>query len=83
MIRSRAFVSTLSVAVFLAAWEIAPRLHLVEGFYTSQPSHVLAASAEIVRSGSFLRDAFATNTVLMTVGFILVGYQVAGYFTAA
>src|SRR5271163_1736752 len=33
--------------------------------------------------GSFLRDAFATNTVLMTVGFILVGYQVAGYFVAA
>src|ERR1700730_17790557 len=32
--------------------------------------------------GSFLRDAFATNTVLMTVGFILVGYQVAGYFEA-
>src|SRR5271156_6696809 len=32
---------------------------------------------------SFLRDAFATNTVLMTVGFILVGYQVAGYFAAA
>ncbi|HTC31839.1 MAG TPA: HupE/UreJ family protein [Bryobacteraceae bacterium] len=32
---------------------------------------------------SFLRDAFATNAVLMTVGFILVGYQVAGYFTAA
>jgi hypothetical protein len=31
---------------------------------------------------SFLRDAFATNTVLMTVGFILVGYQVAGYFQA-
>src|SRR5580658_4917676 len=32
--------------------------------------------------GSFLRDAFATNAVLMTVGFILVGYQVAGYFQA-
>src|SRR5579863_1552123 len=31
---------------------------------------------------SFLRDAFATNTVLMTVGFMLVGYQVAGYFQA-
>lgn len=31
---------------------------------------------------SFLRDALATNTVLMTVGFILVGYQVAGYFQA-
>jgi hypothetical protein len=32
---------------------------------------------------SFLRDAFATNTVLMTVGFILTGYQIAGYYLAA
>jgi hypothetical protein len=32
---------------------------------------------------SFLRDAFATNTVLMTVGFLLVGYQIAGYFMVA
>jgi HupE / UreJ protein len=32
---------------------------------------------------SFLRGAFATNAVLMTVGFVLVGYQVAGYFIAA
>ena len=28
----------------------------------------------------FLRHAFATNTVLMTVGFVLVGYQIAGYY---
>jgi HupE/UreJ protein len=28
----------------------------------------------------FLRHAFVTNAALMTVGFILVGYQVAGYF---
>jgi hypothetical protein len=31
----------------------------------------------------FLQHAFATNTVLMTVGFMLVGYQVAGYFVNA
>jgi hypothetical protein len=31
----------------------------------------------------FLRYAFATNTVLMTIGFLLVGYQVAGYFQGA
>ena len=31
----------------------------------------------------FLKHAFATNTALMSVGFILVGYQVAGYATAA
>src|SRR5271165_3621095 len=31
----------------------------------------------------FLRYAFATNTALMAVGFVLVGYQIAGYFVAA
>jgi len=28
----------------------------------------------------FLQHAFAANTVLMTGGFILMGYQLAGYF---
>jgi hypothetical protein len=27
----------------------------------------------------FLQHAFATNTVLMSVGFVLMGYQIAGY----
>ena len=31
------------------------------------------------RSG-FFRHAFATNAVVMTCGFLLVGYQLAGYF---
>src|ERR1700687_4521231 len=50
---------------------------------------VLALTAVLIglsywrtRSG-FLRHAFATNTALMAVGFILVGYQFAGYFVAA
>jgi HupE / UreJ protein len=30
---------------------------------------------------SFLRDAFATNTLLMAGGFTLLGYQIAGYLT--
>ena len=33
------------------------------------------------RSG-FLRHAFATNTLLMVGGFLLVGYQLTGYFVA-
>jgi hypothetical protein len=28
----------------------------------------------------FLRHAFVTNTVLMALGFVLTGYQIAGYF---
>src|ERR1700678_1344490 len=34
------------------------------------------------RSG-FYRYAFATNTALMVVGLVLVGYQIAGYFMAS
>src|SRR6202171_4808988 len=43
---------------------------------------LIALSVWRTRSG-FLRHAFATNTALMAAGFILVGYQVAGYFVAA
>src|SRR5881396_2882627 len=49
---------------------------------------VLALTAVLIalswwrtRSG-FLRHAFMTNAALMTGGFILVGYQLAGYFSA-
>ena len=31
----------------------------------------------------YLRHAFATNTLLMIGGFVLVGYQLAGYYLAA
>ena len=40
---------------------------------------LIALSIWRTRSG-FLSHAFATNTALMAVGFILVGYQTAGYF---
>src|SRR5271166_1520053 len=39
---------------------------------------LIALSIWRTRSG-FLRHAFATNTVLMTVGFLLMGYQITGY----
>jgi hypothetical protein len=32
------------------------------------------------RSTSFGRHAYAANVVLMTVGFLLMGYQITGYF---
>ncbi len=34
------------------------------------------------RSASFQRRAFAANTVLMTAGFALIGYQLTGYFVS-
>jgi HupE / UreJ protein len=50
---------------------------------------VLALTAVLIllsfwrtRSG-FLRHAFATNTALMSVGFLLTGYQIAGYCLAS
>lgn len=40
---------------------------------------LIALSYWRTRSG-FLSHAFATNTALMTVGFLLTGYQIAGYY---
>jgi uncharacterized membrane protein YkgB len=42
---------------------------------------LIALSFWRTRSG-FLSHAFTTNTVLMTVGFLLTGYQVGGYYLA-
>jgi uncharacterized protein YcnI len=42
---------------------------------------VNTTGAEIEFPG-FLRHSFAANTVIMTAGFMLVGYQLAGYFAA-
>jgi hypothetical protein len=50
---------------------------------------VLALTAVLILLGlwrthtGFLRHAFATNTALMTVGFVLTGYQIAGYYLAS
>jgi hypothetical protein len=43
---------------------------------------LIALSYWRTRSG-FLRHAFATNTALMSVGFVLTGYQIAGYYLGA
>jgi HupE/UreJ protein len=43
---------------------------------------MIALSYWRTRSG-FLRHAFATNTALMSVGFLLTGYQIAGYYFAS
>lgn len=68
--RSRALVSTIAVALFLAAWEIAPRLRLVDPFFTSRPSQVLAAGADILRAGTLWHDA-SVSLSEFAVGFTL------------
>jgi hypothetical protein len=50
---------------------------------------VLALSAVLIvlshcrRHSGYLRHAFVTNTLLMTGGFMLVGYQLAGYYVTS
>jgi len=53
----RAFVSSAAVVLVVAAWELAPRVHLVDPFFTSQPTRVAAAAVDVVRSGGLLHDA--------------------------
>jgi sulfonate transport system permease protein len=52
----RILISTVAVLTFLTIWEIAPRVGVADVMYTSQPSRVIAASLEIVRSGAFFHD---------------------------
>jgi NitT/TauT family transport system permease protein len=52
----RRLISALAVIAFLAAWELAPRIGVVDAIYTSQPSRVVAAGWEVIRTGGFLRD---------------------------
>lgn len=35
------------------------------------------------RQDSFLKQAYTANVIIMTAGFLLVGYQLAGYFVSA
>jgi hypothetical protein len=44
---------------------------------------VLLALTYWRRHAAFMRHAFATNTILMSCGFLLVGYQLSGYFLSA
>lgn len=66
----RTLVSTLTVIAFLAVWEIAPRAGLVDSTYTSQPSRVIAAGLEIIRTGGFFHDAVLSLSEF-AIGFAL------------
>jgi hypothetical protein len=34
------------------------------------------------RSGSFFKHAYRANVLMMMLGFLLMGYQITGYFVA-
>ena len=66
----RLVISTLSVMAFLAFWEIAPRAGIADATYTSQPSRVIAAGLEIMRTGSFVHDV-SVSLSEFAIGFAL------------
>jgi len=43
---------------------------------------ILVAMGFWRRTNAFTRQAFAANAVLMTAGFVLIGYQLTGYFVS-
>ena len=45
-------------------------------------SAILIAMGFWRRSAAFARQSFVANTLLMTAGFVLIGYQLTGFFTA-
>src|SRR5215470_13461123 len=66
----RLAIATASVGLVLVAWEAAPRLGIVDPFFTSRPSLVLGAAVDVVRSGTLLRDA-AVSLSEFAIGFAL------------
>ena len=43
---------------------------------------ILIAMAYWRRTAAFARQAFAANVIVMTCGFVLMGYQLTGYFVS-
>src|SRR5262252_164086 len=66
----RGWVSLSSIVVFLLLWEAAPRLGWVDVFFISQPSRILVAGWEILKSGSLLGD-FSVSLAEFALGFSL------------
>ena len=66
----RVLISTLTVMAFLAIWELAPRAGLVDATFTSQPSRVIAAGLEIIRTTGFLHDV-SVSLLEFAIGFAL------------
>lgn len=64
----RTLVSTTAVVAFLAVWELAPRTRVVDATFTSQPSRVIAAGLDIVKSSGFLNDV-SVSLAEFAIGF--------------
>jgi sulfonate transport system permease protein len=66
----RGLISTLTAAAFVAFWELAPRVGVVDPKFTSQPSRVIAAGWEIIRTAGFRHDV-AVSLWEFVIGFSL------------
>ena len=59
-----------------------------KGFPPGQLGQLLALGAILIvmawwrRSPAFVRHAYASNTLLMAAGFVLIGFQLTGYFVS-
>lgn len=67
------------VALFVVAWEIAPRLGWVNAMLTSYPSAVIATLGRLIADGSLVVHTMATvtSTVIGFVGGMAIGLIVA------
>lgn len=71
-IRSGYFLSSLSVLVFLAVWEIVGRLEIINPIFISYPSEVFAAGFELVKSGKIIPHFIASVKALLAGLFLAV-----------
>ena len=81
----------LGLATKLLDYEIAPNgllANLLAFNVGVEVGQILALAAILIvmgywrRSASFWKHAYTANVVVMTAGFVLIGYQLTGYFTA-
>lgn len=68
--RNRFLVSTVSVLLFIAIWELAPRLGLLDPRLVSQPTRIVAAGIRIVSAGG-LAGHLATSLLEFALGITL------------
>lgn len=78
----------MGLATKILEYEISPDgllVNLISFNVGVEIGQILALAAILIamsywrKSSGFLRHAYSANTVLMTAGFILVGYQLTGY----
>lgn len=79
----------MGLATKILEYEIAPDgllINLISFNIGVEIGQILALAAILIvmgywrKTASFIKHAYTANTILMTAGFILVGYQVTGYF---